>query len=102
MSRFRVLLYFVSNKSYYVSSDKRFYLLHDQPRYQVSRNAGSGDFVLSDDTSISRSHAAICPHRDHVELMDTGSKYGTFVNGNIDTDVPMENHVAVKVYLNDR
>lgn len=58
--------------------------------------------MLATDASISRSHAALHPDGDHVKLVDTGSKYGTFVNGNIDTNVPMEKNVPVQLRQNDR
>lgn len=70
--------------------------------YTVSRTADLGDLVLTGDASISRSHATLHPDRDHVKLVDTGSKYGTFVNGNLDTNVQMERNVPAELHEHDK
>lgn len=81
---------------------KRFYLLNDRAKYTVSRNADIGDLVLVGDGSISRSHAALHPATDHVKLVDTGSKYGTYLNSNIDSNVPIAKNAPVELRQNDK
>lgn len=78
-----------------------FYLLQDKPKYIISRTVGAGDIILQEDTSISRAHALIKPNKDNIVIFDTNSKYGTFINENINKNVRMKQNTAIKLIGGD-
>ncbi|XP_055843836.1 nibrin [Episyrphus balteatus] len=65
----------------HINSGNKIYLLTGK-QYTVGR-VGS-DIVLTDDTSISRSHALFQVTNDFLKLQDKGSKYGTYHNEHIE------------------
>lgn len=77
-------------------------MLQDRSKYIVSRNADSGDLVLAGDTSISRVHAFLYPQKDHIKLIDGGSKYGTFVNDNISKEIQIPKNKTIDLVASDK
>ncbi|XP_058059649.1 nibrin-like [Anopheles bellator] len=55
------------------------------------------DLVIKDDDSISRIHAVLKPHEDGLNVTDSDSQYGTYVNGNIAklVHIPKETAIAL-------
>lgn len=64
---------------------RRFYLLTNTKKYTVGR-AQHNDLSLSDDASVSRDHAVIHRSSSGVRIEDNSSKYGSYINGGIDTN----------------
>lgn len=77
-------------------------MLNDKSQYVVSRNVDFGDLILIDDTSISREHAILFPEKDVLFLMDQKSKYGTYVNGNIEPNIPIEKNKKIEIRHGDK
>lgn len=69
-------------------SGRRFNLLTDTKKYTVGRSAQS-DLSIIDDTSVSREHAVIHRSSSGVRVEDLGSKYGVYVNRDIDKNKPI-------------
>ncbi|XP_052866974.1 nibrin [Anopheles cruzii] len=67
--------YLTNVKSGYV-----YYLVHTG-KHTVG--LACADLVIKDDDSISRIHAVLKPHEDGLNVTDSDSQYGTYVNGNI-------------------
>lgn len=82
--------------------DERFHLLQDKPKYVVSRNEQSGDLILAGDSSISRLHAFLYPTKSHVKVIDSGSKYGVYINDNIHTDIEIPKNQPAELYAGDQ
>lgn len=74
----------------------------DKEKYIVSRVPGQGDLILTDDTSISRIHAYLYPSKDHIKIIDCGSKYGTFINENILGNIEMKKNVPIELKNGDK
>ncbi|XP_037945005.1 nibrin-like isoform X2 [Teleopsis dalmanni] len=71
-------------------TDETFTLISEKNNYTVGRT--SADLVLSHDNSISRSHSIlriIVSDKETLALEDIGSKYGTFINENIENSVKL-------------
>lgn len=77
-----------------------YYLLPEKSKHIVGRN--NADLILKDDSSISRSHACLYPTNDHVKVIDTGSKYGTFCNENIENKIGIKKNEEIKLKNGER
>ncbi|XP_055911396.1 nibrin [Eupeodes corollae] len=79
----------------HLHSGKKMYLLSGR-EYTIGR-VGS-DIVLTDDTSISRSHALFQVSNKSLKLEDKGSKYGTYHNEHIENKqkIPKGNLIELK------
>lgn len=83
-------------KYYPLILGRRFYLLASTKKYTVGRGQ-QNDLCLSEDTSVSREHAVIYRSSSGVRVEDTGSKYGVFVNNDIDKNQPIEKKTHVQL-----
>lgn len=74
------------------------YLLADSKKYTVGR-ALQNDLSLKDDTSVSREHAIIYRSSSGVRVEDLNSKYGVYVNSDIDKnkEIPKKTAVELKI-----
>ncbi|XP_037951572.1 nibrin-like [Teleopsis dalmanni] len=73
-------------------TDETFTLISEHNNYTVGRT--SADLVLSHDNSISRSHSilriiVIDIDKETLSIEDVGSKYGTFINENIENGIKL-------------
>lgn len=73
---------------------RRFHLLTDSKKYTVGRQAQC-DLPIADDTSVSREHATIYRSSSGVRVEDTASKYGVYVNDDIEKGKPIEKKTPV-------
>lgn len=80
------------------SLGRRFYLLTDSKKYTVGRNPQS-DLSISDDTSVSREHAIIYRSSSGVRVEDLGSKYGVYINDDIDKNRAIAKKTAVNLQI---
>lgn len=87
---------------WYFTSDndqRVLYITQENTEIVVGRCDLTGIFNLQDDSSISRKHAAISALEDKLILQDLGSRYGTYINENIETKKPLDPHE--KIILKD-
>lgn len=80
----------------FVVLGRRFYLLADTKKYTVGRTPQS-DLSLSDDTSVSRDHAVIHRSSSGVKVEDLNSKYGVYINKDIEMNKPIDKNTPVKL-----
>ncbi|KAM7356431.1 nibrin isoform 1-T1 [Cochliomyia hominivorax] len=77
--------------------------LPEKLKYSIGRSGA--DVELQDDICVSRAHAAIhlVKHNElyKLELEDLGSKYGTFLNKNIETNTALEKGRKMSLKVND-
>lgn len=83
----------------HIHSGNKVYLLSDRG-YTIGR-VGS-DIVLTDDTSISRSHAHFKVSTESLELEDKGSKYGTYHNEHIERKQKLLKGKSIELKEGDR
>lgn len=83
----------------HLHSGNKIYILSGK-EYTIGR-VGS-DIVLSDDTSISRSHAVLRVSSELLQLEDKGSKYGTYYNENIDSKQKLPAGKSIDLKEGDR
>lgn len=76
-------------------SDDKVYLLCEKPTYTVGRNKTCDIVGESTQSSLGRCHATLHPYEDRVEIIDTESKYGTYVNEQINSNVKISPKTAV-------
>uniref|UniRef100_A0A1Q3EXG8 Putative nibrin n=1 Tax=Culex tarsalis TaxID=7177 RepID=A0A1Q3EXG8_CULTA len=79
-----------------------YYIRPDVPKHVVSRS--TGNLIIPNDPSISRNHALLMPEPpDTLKLVDTGSRYGTFLNYAIESDrEEIPKNVPVRLSQGDR
>lgn len=77
---------------------RRFYLLTDSRIYTVGRHAAA-DLSISDDQSVSREHARIHRSSSGVRVEDLGSKYGVYVNDDIEKNQPIAKKTLVDLQV---
>lgn len=94
-SKFTILI--SSLVSFFVG--KVYFLKPTKQIHVVGRN---GDLILANDNSISRQHCRITVENDSIYLEDLNSKYGTFVNENIDSLQRIEVGKKILVKNDDR
>lgn len=75
--------------------DDKFYLLCDKPKYTVGRHKSCDIVGESTQSSLGRFHATLHPYEDRIEIIDTESKYGTYVNEQINSNVKMNPNTAI-------
>ncbi|XP_058057870.1 nibrin-like [Anopheles bellator] len=75
------------------------YYLVNSNKHIVGRT--NADLVINDDKSISRIHAVLQPDRDGLKVTDSNSRYGTYVNGNIDPKARIPTEAATVVSTGD-
>ncbi|XP_061391534.1 nibrin-like [Musca vetustissima] len=87
----------------HTTSGDRFYLSNDKPKYTVGR-VGT-DLELQNDNCVSRSHAVFyvteSENETFLELEDMGSKYGTYINKDIEKNAPLPKGVKTRLKNND-
>ena len=54
----------------------------DRDEFRIGKNAGMVDYVIANDSSVSRQHAVIIRRNGQFFLSDLGSTNGTFINDN--------------------
>ncbi|XP_073836392.1 uncharacterized protein [Musca autumnalis] len=87
----------------HTSSGERYYFSNDKPKHTVGR-VGT-DLELQNDNCVSRSHAVFhmteSENETYLELEDMGSKYGTFINKDIEKNAPLQKGVKTRLKNND-
>ncbi|KAJ6633874.1 Nibrin [Pseudolycoriella hygida] len=73
-----------------VNTDDKFYLLCDKPKYTVGRNKNCDIVGEPTQSSLGRLHATLYITEDRVEVEDTKSKYGTYINDGINVNEKIE------------
>lgn len=71
-------------------------MLTSTKKYTVGRSPQS-DLIIADDTSVSREHAVIHRSSSGVRVEDLGSKYGVYVNKDIDKNKPIPAKTLVEL-----
>ncbi|KAG4078869.1 hypothetical protein HA402_007419 [Bradysia odoriphaga] len=80
-----------------VNNDDKVYLLCDKPQYTVGRNKTCDIVGEQTQSSLGRFHATLHPYEDRVEIIDTESKYGTYINEQINSNVRIDPKVPVQL-----
>ncbi|XP_037037412.1 nibrin-like isoform X1 [Bradysia coprophila] len=78
-----------------VNNEDKVYLLCDKPHYTVGRNKTCDIVGEQTQSSLGRFHATLHPYEDRVEIIDTESKYGTYINEQINSNVRIDPKVPV-------
>ncbi|XP_050431939.1 nibrin [Adelges cooleyi] len=86
------------------------YNLLSKKKHVVARWGFDGDLEIANDLSVSRRHAEITLLKKSingnnnlcVEVIDLNSKFGTFINEDIDRNIPVDSGKPVILNLNDR
>lgn len=58
-------------------------IMVDKLVFKIGREKSYADYHIGDNTAVSRSHASIVNHNGEFYVIDTNSKFHTFVNGGI-------------------
>ncbi|XP_055547790.1 nibrin isoform X2 [Wyeomyia smithii] len=78
-----------------------YYIRPEKAKHVVSRSVG--ELIIRDDPSISRNHAFLYPEPNSLKIIDAGSRYGTFLNEQIESSrEPITKDVPIKLKLGDR
>ncbi|XP_053667524.1 nibrin-like [Anopheles marshallii] len=77
------------------------YYLVSQPAGHTVGRIGT-DLIITGDESISRNHAMLQPYMNVLNLTDTGSRYGSYVNDNIAKTVPISKEQATALNPGDK
>ncbi|XP_002007605.4 nibrin [Drosophila mojavensis] len=76
-------------------------LIPSKATYTIGRL--STDVILSEDLSISRTHVKICPSNGgSLTVEDLGSRYGTFINDDIERSKKMSAKTPTPLHIGDR
>lgn len=86
--------FLTNNKTQHV-----YYLVSHTPCHTVGRTGT--DLIITGDDSISRNHASLQPHKDVLKLTDIGSRYGSYVNDNINKTVPISKEHPTELKAGD-
>lgn len=73
-------------------------MLTDTKKYTVGR-AEQADLSIPDDNSVSREHAFIYRSSSGVRVEDLASKYGVYVNSDINKNVAIEKKTTVELRI---
>lgn len=71
----------------------------NKPVFRIGRDREYADYLISDNTAISRAHANIISKDGEYFVKDVGSKYNTFVNGQMiqsRTEVKIEHATKIR------
>ena len=69
--------------------------------FKIGRSNNVVDYVITDNKSISRSHATLIIKNDVCYIIDNGSLNGTYINGNSivpDEEKSLKNGDRIKLY----
>ncbi|XP_052902991.1 nibrin [Anopheles moucheti] len=83
------------------SKTQHVYYLVSQPAGHTVGRTGT-DLIITGDESISRNHAMLQPYKNVLNLTDTGSRYGSYVNDNIAKTVPISKEQATALKPGDK
>ncbi|XP_053662832.1 nibrin-like [Anopheles marshallii] len=83
-----------------INTEHVYYLVSQPVGHTVGR-AGTG-LIITGDESISRYHAMLWPINNVLHLIDTGSKYGSYVNDNIAKNVRISKEQATALKPGDK
>ncbi|XP_049286943.1 nibrin [Anopheles funestus] len=86
--------YLTNNKTQHV-----YYLVTQSAGHTVGRTGT--DLIITGDDSISRNHAMLQPTKHVLNLTDTGSRYGSYVNENIAKTVAISRDQATPLQAGD-
>ncbi|KXJ76113.1 hypothetical protein RP20_CCG010323 [Aedes albopictus] len=84
-----------------VQNGSIYYVRPSLSKHTVSRS--TGELIVQGDPSISRNHAFLYPEPTTLKVIDAGSRYGTYVNDNIETErEPIAKNSPTELRVGDR
>uniref|UniRef100_A0A182KBX7 FHA domain-containing protein n=1 Tax=Anopheles christyi TaxID=43041 RepID=A0A182KBX7_9DIPT len=90
----------IYKKDHVFVSEHVYYLVSQTACHTVGR-IGT-DLIITGDDSISRNHAMLQPQKDVLKLTDTGSRYGSYVNDNINKIVAISKEHPTDLKAGDK